>query len=146
METFCRIFTLQKSLQSLRDYRGGRLNCCRAWIRRWRKTNELLEKRPVCAWWAVDYQIYATKTHQSALLIFVQYKGALAFLLRLPLTLHCLNTTTVGGQPIGARWYRTLDDIKYHKKTCIFVLSVYSNYCKYLLTCYSSIHVQVSRF
>ena len=32
-----------------------------------KKTNEMLEKRPVCAWWAVDYQIYATKTHQSAL-------------------------------------------------------------------------------
>ena len=41
-----------------------------------RKTNELLEKRPVCAWWAVDYQLDATKTHQSALWYSYNIRGS----------------------------------------------------------------------
>ena len=60
--------------------------------------------------------------------MFVQYKGIIAIPVEAAIGLHYLNTTTVGGQvALDNRWYQISQNM------CIFMLSVYSNFCKYLL-------------
>ena len=122
METCCGTLTLQKSPKNLWGCRGRRMNFWRPWYRRFGRPTSCW-RNALCApgeRWIKDTPISS--------LIFVQYKGIIAIPVEAAIGLHYLNTTTVGDQVASdITWYQISQNM------CIFMLSVYSNFCKYLL-------------